>query len=192
MLKKIKKQNTESIAEVKEGVSYSSNVGMDAIPEDSLTKIPSPISVSNTDIYVVFDIETTGFGKNSDITQISAKECSGIDDSSFSRYVIPRKDITIQASQVTGISYQRSCNKMYVHGKEVQCVSLNEALVDFLEFLQSKRSSIILVGHNISAFDIPVLMNRLNEFNLCGELCRIAKGFVDTLNCQEECSLKKK
>ena len=46
---------------------------------------------------MVFDLETTGLSRNSDITQIAA-QCG---DRKFNNYVLPRCDISKEASSLT-------------------------------------------------------------------------------------------
>ncbi|CAG2250117.1 unnamed protein product [Mytilus edulis] len=120
--------------------------------------------------------ETTGLGRNSDIIQIAAKSYSN----SFNRYVIPRVDIQIEASKITGITYSHGTNKMYVRGQIVEPVSLHKALLDFIHFLKEQNQPIIL-GHNICNFDIPVIVNKLKEYNLFSTFCKTVKGFIDTM-----------
>ncbi|CAG2213785.1 unnamed protein product [Mytilus edulis] len=122
------------------------------------------------------NLETTGLGRNSDIIQIAAKSYSN----SFNRYVIPRVDIQIEASKITGITYSHGTNKMYVRGQIVEPVSLHKALLDFIHFLKEQNQPIIL-GHNICNFDIPVIVNKLKEYNLFSTFCETVKGFIDTM-----------
>lgn len=64
---------------------------------------------------VVFDHEITGLGRKSDITQFAA--CGGVE--SFENYVIPRCNITSEASSSRGtkLTYCRESNSLYSHGK---------------------------------------------------------------------------
>lgn len=64
---------------------------------------------------VVFDHEITGLGRKSDITQFAA--CGGVE--SFENYVIPRCNITSEASSSrrTKLTYCRESNSLYSHGK---------------------------------------------------------------------------
>ncbi|VDI82654.1 Hypothetical predicted protein [Mytilus galloprovincialis] len=71
-------------------------------------------------------------------------------------------------------------NKMYVRGQIVEPVSLHKALLDFIHFLKEQNQPIIL-GHNICNFDIPVIVNKLKEYNLFSTFCKTVKGFIDTM-----------
>ena len=157
---------------MKEGATYARELELVQESEDEI--IPSKISLDGSKSLVMFDIETTGLGRDSEITQIAAV----LGDTSFQTYVIPRCNITENAANVTGISF--SCNKMYVHGVEVQASSINQALLDLIEYLRSKHRP-ILVGHNLTNIDIPVLTNKLLEFGLNKEFCTVVCGYVDTL-----------
>ncbi|CAG2187719.1 unnamed protein product [Mytilus edulis] len=39
----------------------------------------------------------------------------------------------------------------------------------------------IILGHNICNFDIPVIVNKLKEYNLFSTFCETVKGFIDTM-----------
>ncbi|CAG2195904.1 unnamed protein product [Mytilus edulis] len=116
---------------VREGKTYGSQMEFDQQQDPELTtEIPLPFNLDGTECKVFFDLETTGLGRNSDIIQIAAKSYSN----SFNRYVIPRVDIQIEASKITGITYSHGTNKMYVRGQIVEPVSLHKALLDFIHF----------------------------------------------------------
>ena len=53
---------------------------------------------------------------------------------------------------------------MYVHGEKVEAISIQKALLDFLEFLSVLKEP-ILISHNICNFDIPILIRKLKESN---------------------------
>ncbi|CAG2241005.1 unnamed protein product [Mytilus edulis] len=140
------------------------------------TEIPLPFNLDGTECKVFFDLETTGMGRNSDIIQIAAKSYSN----NFNRYVVPRVDIQIEASKITGITYSHGTNKMYVRGQIVEPVSIHKALLDFIQFLKEQNQPIVL-GHNICNFDIPVIVNKLKEYNLFSTFAETVKGFIDTM-----------
>lgn len=56
--------------------------------------------------YVYFDLEATGFERDSHITQIAALDEDS--DEYFCTYVIPQKPISTQASKVTGLALIQS------------------------------------------------------------------------------------
>ena len=55
---------------MKEGATYATE--LELVQENEDETIPSRISLDGSDDFVMFDIETTGLGRNSDITQIAA------------------------------------------------------------------------------------------------------------------------
>ena len=70
---------------------------------------------------------------------------------------------------------------MYHRGNPVESVGIREALNLFLDFLGDRP--VVVVGHNIKAFDCPIL---LNAARACGSdtvdrLQDAVHGFVDTL-----------
>ena len=81
---------------MKEGPTYESqyelntNIGN----TENTDQIPRPMTISGWESRVFFDLETTGLGKNSDITQIAAN----VGEVVFQKYVIPRVDKQLEAS----------------------------------------------------------------------------------------------
>ena len=80
---------------------------------------------------VVFDLETIGLARSSDIIQIAANT----EKAEFQNYVTQRVVITPEASAVTRMTYCKGTNQLYLNGKEVEGVSVQEALLDFITFL---------------------------------------------------------
>ncbi|VDI81031.1 Hypothetical predicted protein [Mytilus galloprovincialis] len=80
---------------VKEGKTYEQQLEL-SIQEDpdQGIDIPPPLKLDQTESYVFFDLETTGLGRKSDITQIAALT----NGKKFQRYVIPRVEINIEAN----------------------------------------------------------------------------------------------
>ncbi|XP_063448242.1 uncharacterized protein LOC134727784 [Mytilus trossulus] len=123
--------------EVREGVTYSSGIGLEDHLSDDIEEIPSPslqpayqtIEWSTTVNNIFFDIEATGLARNSHITQISATSDKG----SINTYVLPKKPITPKAQEITGIKVEGS--KMFCHDKEVKSVGIKEALKMLILFL---------------------------------------------------------
>ncbi|CAC5391328.1 unnamed protein product [Mytilus coruscus] len=91
--------------EVREGVTYSSGIGLEDHPSDDIDEIPSPslqpaykmIEWTTKVNQIFFDIEATGLARNSHITQISATSDKG----SINTYVLPKKPITPKAQEIT-------------------------------------------------------------------------------------------
>ncbi|XP_033745722.1 uncharacterized protein LOC117331232 [Pecten maximus] len=177
---KRKKRLKEQSSYVKEGTTYETDIDLtiNNSSDPDVQTIPSVLSLDESKSLVFFDLETTSASRQSDITQIAAV-VNG--DNIFHRYVLPRCDIAIKASEVTGLTYSRSLSKMYLRGKEIENVtSIHSALLDFLDFLKTLPNP-ILVGHNAASFDIPILTNRLREFQLCSSFANVVKGYMDTL-----------
>ncbi|CAC5391995.1 unnamed protein product [Mytilus coruscus] len=168
--------------EVREGVTYSSGIGLEDHPSDDIEEIPSPslqpaykmIEWTTKVNQIFFDIEATGLARNSHITQISATSDKG----SINTYVLPKKPITPKAQEITGIKVEGS--KMFCHDKEVKSVSIKEALELFLQFFSQNKENVI-IGHNIKSYDIPVLFCALNNCSIMNEFSCSIVGFLDTL-----------
>ncbi|XP_062578684.1 uncharacterized protein LOC134240621 [Saccostrea cucullata] len=91
------KNSTQSVLE---GDTYQSKIG---IEEDlDLEDIDlTPVSFPKDGSEIIFDLETTGLARTSDIIQIAA--ASG--DEEFSIYMTPTTEISIGASEATGLTY---------------------------------------------------------------------------------------
>ena len=113
--------------------------------------IPTPAQIDSNDRIVIFDIETTGLSRNSDILQIAATD----GEKTFNCYIAPRQPICAAASAVTGLTFSERNNQLYKNGETVDATTIHKGLLDFIEFLKSYRKP-ILVGHNIISFDVPV------------------------------------
>ncbi|XP_063436637.1 uncharacterized protein LOC134718075, partial [Mytilus trossulus] len=173
---KKKRNKKERRLNIHEPVSYQSEVATIGLSDTEAITIPSPLKLDGTESFTFSDLETTGLSRVSDITQIAAVH----DTKLYQSYVLPRCDISFEASKVTGITCCLAKNKMYVHGKEVDTKSQYESLLDFIEFLKTIPNP-ILVGHNICNFDMAILSNKLKEFNLFSSFCNVTSGFLDTL-----------
>jgi len=76
-----------ALMESREGVTYQS--GMDygsTAGEDIDDPVPLPTSSTDTKV-VIFDLETTGLGKNAEVVQIAAK----FGDAEFNQYILPAR-----------------------------------------------------------------------------------------------------
>jgi len=139
---------------------------------ETLTK---PVRVPLTKYYseVFIDLETTGFGYASHITQFAANGPNG----TFNRYVKPKIPINDRASEITGIVYEDG--QMFVHDQPVQSVTLDRCLEDFFSYLGNKPC--ILVAHNAFNFDAVVLVNASVSAGFWRKMESSVVGFMDTL-----------
>lgn len=121
-------------------------------------------------------------GRTSDIIQIAAK-CK---EKEFSIYAIPTRCISKEASAATCLTFDG--NNLCYKGEAVPAVPPFEALIAFLNFLDSFNHPII-VGHNIQSFDLPILRHHLGSSNLLERFSGNITGFLDTLKISKK-SLK--
>ncbi|CAG2208762.1 unnamed protein product [Mytilus edulis] len=93
--------------------------------DEKILEIPAPKNKpvendSKPDIstmtHIYFDIEATGLGRTSHITQISARR--GLE--TFSKYILPAREITPKAAEVTGLTFQNG--SLYLLDKIVPAV----------------------------------------------------------------------
>lgn len=183
---KASRNQSSSTFEVREGVCYQSNTMIDTVTEDSdekILEIPAPKNKpvendSKPDIstmtHIYFDIEATGLGRTSHITQISARR--GLE--TFSKYILPAREITPTAAEVTGLTFQNG--SLYLLDKIVPAVGVKEGLTGFISFLEKSTNNVIF-GHNIYNYDCPVLYNALDNCSLLDDFQSKIVGFVDTL-----------
>lgn len=152
-------------------------VDNDEIPapaeEPSLVNAVFPIA----DV-VVFDLETTGFGRDCQIVQLAALRLSspGI---TFSRYVLPSITISHEATKVTKLSLGRASGKdiLLHNNKQVDAVSWEVVEEDFVAWLdQTGASNCVLLAHNCYTFDARVLLSQCST-----SLKTKVLAFVDSL-----------
>lgn len=163
-----------------EGLSYMSGIGptMERAINATVTRenyIPESIPLQDNCKIVIVDIETTGFGVNTDIVHLAAV----CDSQHFEAYMMPKTKIHPKASEVTGFSVSNNC-LLYL-GNVVKTVSLETAASQFLSFLKSCSSQILFVGHNIIRFDAPIIVRFIEEQGLLESLCNLTFGFTDTI-----------
>ena len=121
-----------------------------------------------------FDLETTSLKDNCEILQIAA--ITSAEGQEFNAYVIPDGDISPNASAVNG--FTKRGNTIFLRGSPVTAIPLKEALVQFVKWLESFKSEICIVGHNIETFDVKHLFKAGKSNGI--DFHHIV-GFVDTL-----------
>lgn len=168
---RLSKDATHSVLE---GETYSTNIGFDECTDIEDITIPSKEFSVDSSSLIVFDLETTGLARTSDILQIACV-CG---DREFSVYTRPTCTISIGASAATGLTYYGGVLKL--KGEAVDSLTILEGLEQFIAFVSSFPKA-VLIGHNIISFDIPVLMHNLFKHNLLERFQEVIFGFVDTL-----------
>ena len=80
------------------------------------------------------------------------------------RFIIPDEDIHPGATRVNGFTKRNG--QLYHNGSLVEnAVSPRRGLTDFLTWIRS-LDNVVLIAHNCSAFDKPVLLNNLEEYQV--------------------------
>lgn len=181
---KAERQSKNASQSVLEGDTYQTNICLGSEENIDLNDIQlnSPVEHLHTYPLVFFDLETGGLGRTSDIIQIAAK-CK---EKEFSIYAIPTRCISKEASAATCLTFDG--NNLCYKGEAVPAVPPFEALIAFLNFLDSFNHPII-VGHNIQSFDLPILRHHLGSSNLLERFSGNITGFLDTLKISKK-SLK--
>ena len=181
---KLERSGADRSSELREGDTYQSEIAL--VEEEDTEEIPDivddlvPIPEITTE--VVFDLETTGLKRTSEILQVAAKCKTDI----FATYALPYGLITSGATEKNGIS--KIGNQLFQKLEPanpssptqlVNSVSQKRALELFTEFLD-KHKPVVLIGHNIAAFDMYVLYNNMQRYGLWSSFCSKLQGFVDT------------
>ena len=187
---KKERASKQSSVEQREGTMYKSNCG--EIPEEYLDteyilesddsenqSIHIENSIPTTKIY--FDLETTGLGQHAEITQLSAWYSK---EATFNRYIMPSRNTEKFASEITDlcIKHVRGHRRMFLKDKEVETVTSQADLIDFIQWLGNvPGDKKVLVAHNCKAFDMRILLRTLTENNFLPKFKTKCAGFVDTL-----------
>ena len=100
------------------------------------------------------------------------------EDATFDTYMLPTKAISSGSTAATGLSLKGG--KLFHHNIEVEAQMAKDGLKKFIEFVQSFQNP-YLVGHNIRNFDVPVLLNQLEQYGLKDDFESSICGFLDTL-----------
>ncbi|KAK0160295.1 hypothetical protein PV328_007723 [Microctonus aethiopoides] len=124
---------------------------------------------------VIVDTETTGFGADAEIVHIAAK-CGA---QSFEAYMVPQQPLHPKASEVTGL-YVNNGYLLYFQQRVESTLSATGA-EDFVNFLCSLNSQILIVGHNFINFDAPLIFRWLEKHDLLEKMCSITYGLMDTI-----------
>jgi DNA polymerase III epsilon subunit family exonuclease len=123
--------------------------------------------------FVLFDLETTGTHiRSTEILEMAALEIEAgkVTGRSFEALVRPKGQISAAASQVHGIGWEQVKDKP----------PIEQALPAYLAFLNGAT----LVGHNIEAFDYPVLHRIASELGLAPptgpliDTCKLARRLL--------------
>lgn len=133
-------------------------------------------------VFVFFDLETTGLDSNeSDIIQIAAKG-SRYWHRRFSCYLTTKKTITRGATKANRLTKDMNGN-IVKNGQRMDTVGPKKALEAFLDWLDDTfpKERVILVAHNGFKFDVPILMNHLRRYGLLIAAIHSIYGFADTL-----------
>ena len=122
---KAERISKECASETREGDTYISNIGQEKKVPD-IKEIPcaeKEIQVTGNISYVVFDLETGGLARTSDILQISAVH----ESKEFNTYVTPTQPISKGALDVTKLTLVNG--QLYYSNKLVDTLSVKDALI---------------------------------------------------------------
>lgn len=176
----LKNSNNSTTQQRKEGLTYMSGMGPTmekAISATCTTNefIPELTPLQPSSKIVIVDTETTGFGADAEIVHIAAT----FGAQSFEAYMVPQQPIHPKASEVTGL-YVDNGYLLYFQQRVESTLSATAA-EDFVNFLYSLNSQILMVGHNFINFDAPLIFRWLEKHDLLKKMCSITYGLMDTI-----------
>lgn len=152
--------------------------------ETSLTALPN--FDKNNCQFVVFDLETTGLQRNSEICQIATLRKKHDSDELWSTYILPTVAIDPGASIATGLVVKYAGNNRYLShaGRLVKTCSSRDGMMSFyfhLQELSEAARHTILVGYRSKGFDVHVLFNNFQKFGITGDkLDELGVCFTDS------------
>ena len=166
-------------------MTYRSSVGLENISVNNTTTIPAPTSLPESDIkkdtenwtVCYFNLETTGLSDDCEIVQVSAVDFAGL--RLFDQYAYRNGSINFGSTKVASIT--KSSGKLFCHGKLVDAVEVNVGLNRFRLWLKELCGRVVLVGHNVRAFDVKQFWNNFKKWHFQDLSCSCIEGFVDTL-----------
>ena len=152
-----------------------------------LTSLSRSFKYEESKVYniLIFDTETTTTGKSAELCQLSATDQSAMHQ--FSTSVLHEQDIDHFASRVNKLKIFNINGKrrLLKDNKEVSTAPLQEVVLKLLSFISqsvdraksqtNKNIETVLLGHNSSIFDTPVLLinsgthftERLQKMDIC-------------------------
>ena len=161
-------------------------------PAISLPPPPTP-----HDAIILFDLQTTGLARDSDICQISAQVYG--EETMWSEYLIPTNDFSPQSSCLNGFHMTVNENEENIlckNGIPVEAKSYTEGLKAFYDYLchlsrKQKRfdpnARLVLVAHNCRSFDKRILLNAFEKINMTRDkLNALGICFADSLKILHE------
>ena len=123
-------------------------------------------------LYVIFDLETTGFSRDRHhVIEIAAKilapDATPVENGTFHSFVRPPSPIPPMITELTGISNEQVAS----------APAFPEVIFNFVFFMRQSATTfqvekrtridnIILVAHNGKRFDIPFLLTSMKRYNL--------------------------
>ncbi|XP_024890355.1 uncharacterized protein LOC112466488, partial [Temnothorax curvispinosus] len=167
------RHHTNTRAENKEGITYSSGCGFNTFVELDNSYSIRNTPIPSTSALAFFDLETTGLSKTSEIVQVSAK--LGLQE--FNAFIVPSHGFSPSASLVTGLSVDDG--ELFRNGEKMKTMPRRLALKSFIDFLTP--GPVILIAHNGGRFDAPMLLNELRSLGLLQDFQSVVFGFCDTL-----------
>lgn len=136
-------------------------------------------------MFVLFDTETTGLERCSEIIQIDCNTQCG--NRQFSKYLLSdEKNISDSASSANGLSIQyRDGQKVLVKdGHTLETLTQRAGLIAFCDFIRREQLSrqVVLVAHNGNSFDFQILFNALKRYELLDNFFSLHVLLVDSLS----------
>lgn len=144
-------------------------------PKITLRPVAKQVNYDDNIFYnfLIFDTETNATGKSAEIWQLSVTNKSA--SHKFSVYIMPTQDINLHASKVNKLKIVKfnGERKLYKDDKVVRAIPFDTAIAQFKGYLSQsiniaknttdKQVPMVLIGHNASTFDTPVLLRNVGK-----------------------------
>lgn len=112
---------------------------------------------------------------NAEICQLAAVH----DTQQFNVYILPLNGIAPSAAAVNKLSVNHG--RLFYNGKPVTAVQLDDAMQQFLTWLQNLQQPCLLLAHNAKLFDAKHLLRALEKTTKTEQFAELVVGFCDTL-----------
>ena len=186
----------------------SQNEEQNQPPDNDGAKNPPPnvtplSTVNNIDFnevfYFVFDLETTGFSRETDeIIEISSVLLSPdgiqIEDATFTSFCKPSRAIPTFVTALTSITNEMvQCSPVFSEVIEDLLTFVDEKIDDYNTNCNKSFSDVILVAHNGRNFDIPFLVSSIRRCSK-GDLLQhdLFTYYIDTMELAKRVGQKRR
>ena len=97
-----------------------------------------------------------------------------LDEVFYDVYISPTVEITAHVTKIMRLSLQE--NILCYNGKPVKSFSLEEGIIQLIDFLKKFETPVTLVAHNYRAFDVFYLIQSINSVKMLNKYRKLSKA----------------